>query len=126
VTLVVLLLAGAGWDLARVAHSARNPGNVPLVAVPSPAPGADSTGGGSSEARAPAPEAHETPIDLNRAGPAELESLPGIGPVLARRICEQRAQEGPFRSVEELRAVRGIGPRLLERLKGKVTAGQRP
>ena len=62
-------------------------------------------------------------IDLNRAGVAELDALPGIGPVLARRIVEFRRQHGAFRRVEELRAVRGVGPRLLERLRPRVTAG---
>ena len=63
---------------------------------------------------------------MNRAGASELDALPGIGPVLARRIVEYRRQHGPFRSVEELRAVRGLGPRLLERLRPRVSVGDRP
>jgi competence protein ComEA len=46
--------------------------------------------------------------------------------VLARRIVEYRRQHGPFRSFEELRAVRGLGPRLLERLRSRVRVGDRP
>jgi hypothetical protein len=46
------------------------------------------------------------PVDVNNAALAELESLPGIGPVLARRIAGSR----PFRGVDDLRRVDGIGP----------------
>jgi competence ComEA-like helix-hairpin-helix protein len=49
-------------------------------------------------------------IDVNRAGAAELETLPGIGPVLAARIVAERERRGPFRSVDDLRRVSGIGP----------------
>ncbi|RIH85227.1 ComE operon protein 1 [Meiothermus luteus] len=52
-------------------------------------------------------------VSLNTASQAEIESLPGVGPTLARRIIENR----PYRSVEELERVKGIGPKLLERLK---------
>ncbi|MGY1828178.1 helix-hairpin-helix domain-containing protein [Blastococcus sp. SYSU DS0541] len=49
-------------------------------------------------------------VDLNTAGVAELDALPGIGPVLAQRIIDHRARIGSFRSVEELDEVPGIGP----------------
>lgn len=61
-------------------------------------------------------------IDLNTAGVAELDRLPGIGPVLAARIVAHRDAHGPFRGPEELLAVQGIGPRLLERLGSRVVA----
>ena len=48
-------------------------------------------------------------IDINHAPEDELTRLRGIGPTLARRIVEYRRQHGPFRSVEELIQVRGIG-----------------
>lgn len=60
------------------------------------------------------------PIDLNTATTAELEMLPGIGPVLARRIVERRTAHGAFRRVEDLLEVKGIGFRLLERLRPHV------
>lgn len=63
----------------------------------------------------------EEPIDLNAAGPDELELLPRIGPRLAARIVEERTTGGPFESVEALGRVRGIGPRTLERLRPLVT-----
>ena len=68
----------------------------------------------------------EAVVDLNRAAAAELDALPGIGPVLARRIVEHRQRHGPFRRVEELRAVRGVGPRLLARLRPRVGVGAPP
>lgn len=72
----------------------------------------------------PAPAVPDDPrLDLNRAGAALLDTLPGIGPVLARRIVEHRETHGPFESVEDLRAVRGIGARLLERVRGSVRVG---
>lgn len=59
-------------------------------------------------------------VDLNRAGVSELEALPGIGPVLARRIVAHRTRHGPFHRLEDLLAVEGIGPKLLERLRGSL------
>lgn len=56
------------------------------------------------------------PVDLNRASAAELEGLPGIGPVLASRIVVSRADRGPFASLEDLRRVEGVGPGLVARL----------
>src|SRR5690349_23771445 len=53
-------------------------------------------------------------LDLNRATPAELDALPGIGPVLAKRVVEWREAHGPFRAVEDLEQVPGIGRALRE------------
>lgn len=60
-------------------------------------------------------------LSLNAAGEGDLVSLPGIGPVLAQRIVEYRRRHGPFRRVEDLLQVEGIGPRLLERLRPLIT-----
>jgi competence protein ComEA len=62
-------------------------------------------------------------VDLNQAGLAELDALPGIGPVLAGRILQHRNAHGPFREPEDLLAVPGIGPRLLERLRPRIRVG---
>lgn len=60
-------------------------------------------------------------VALNRAGAAELATLPGIGPALAAAIVEHRTRAGPFRRPEDLLAVRGIGPATLERLRTRIT-----
>ena len=61
-------------------------------------------------------------IDINRATVRELQLLHGIGPALARRIVEAR----PFRSVDDLTRVDGIGPKTLDRLRDHVTVSQTP
>lgn len=64
----------------------------------------------------------DQPVDLNRASPLELTSLPRIGPVLARRIVEGR----PYRDLDALGRVRGIGPATLHKLRSRVTFGDPP
>jgi competence protein ComEA len=60
-------------------------------------------------------------VNINSATPAELETLPGIGPTLAEAIIAERERRGGFRSVNELRDVRGIGEKRFADLKDKVT-----
>jgi competence protein ComEA len=60
-------------------------------------------------------------VNLNSATQAELEALPGIGPSLAGSIITERERRGGFRSVNELRDVRGIGEKRFADLKDKVT-----
>ena len=57
------------------------------------------------------------PVNINTAGVSELDSLPGIGPVLAQRIVDWRTENGPFRSAEDLLEVEGIGRSTLENLQ---------
>jgi competence ComEA-like helix-hairpin-helix protein len=80
----------------------------------------------ASPPAAEAREAGDPRLDLNRAGAAELQSLPGIGPVLADRIVAHRERHGPFEAVAELRAVRGIGPKLLSRFESAVRVRPAP
>jgi competence protein ComEA len=76
----------------------------------------------SSHALAPtAPVSIARLININTASAAELELLPGIGPALAQRIIADRDSRGLFRSLNDLDRVSGIGPRIIERLRGKVT-----
>jgi comEA protein len=56
-------------------------------------------------------------IILNDADREELESLPGVGPVIAARIIEYRERHGGFNALEELIEVKGIGQQTVERLK---------
>lgn len=60
------------------------------------------------------------PLSLNAADEEALQMLPGVGPALARRIVEARRTR-PFRTVEDLLLVRGIGPATLERIRRRVT-----
>jgi competence protein ComEA len=70
---------------------------------------------------APAPpEPVDGRIDLNAAGPVELQRLPGIGPVGARRIVEERERSGPYRSVGDLVRVAGFGPSRVRGSSGRV------
>jgi competence ComEA-like helix-hairpin-helix protein len=63
------------------------------------------------------------PIDLNRASALELTALPGIGPVLAERIVAYREANGPFTSIDGLRAVKGIGDARIRELAPRLTLG---
>ncbi|WP_066636417.1 ComEA family DNA-binding protein [Desulfolucanica intricata] len=56
-------------------------------------------------------------VNINTAGVAELDSLPGIGPALAERIVQYRQANGPFRTIEDLKNVSGIGDKKFEDLK---------
>lgn len=56
------------------------------------------------------------PINLNTATQTDLQSLPGIGPSLSKRIVEYRQTNGPFHSVDDLRQVPGIGQKLFAKI----------
>ncbi len=56
-------------------------------------------------------------IDLNKASAFELERLSGIGPVLSRRIIEYREKYGPFKEINDLKKVNGIGKHKAEAIK---------
>ncbi len=85
-------------------------------------------GTGRRRPEAPAQSVDEIPtgvlesgrISINLATAEHLEMLPGVGPVLARRIVEDREVNGPFRTPEELLRVNGIGPRKLAALEAGV------
>ncbi|MCX7682298.1 MAG: helix-hairpin-helix domain-containing protein [Anaerolineae bacterium] len=62
-------------------------------------------------------------ININTATAAQLETLPRIGPAMAQRIVEYREANGPFKTVEELQNVPGIGPATFEGLKDLITVG---
>ena len=64
---------------------------------------------------------HKGPLDLNRATDEDFDALPGIGPRLAERIMEYRQSVGAFHSLDELRAVKGIGKKKFDRIRPLVT-----
>ena len=75
-----------------------------------------------SPSRAPAPRrSHQGLLDLNRATEQDFDALPGIGPKLAERIMAHRQSVGAFHSLDELRAVKGIGKKKFERIRSLVT-----
>ena len=113
-------VAAAGGLLADA-----DPASVNLAAVVSDGqqvavgvPGAGVVGG---TADGPGAAGGGGPVDLNAATAADLDALPGIGPVLAQRIVEHRERNGPFRSVEQLDDVPGIGPATYAELAELVT-----
>ncbi|MEW5976814.1 MAG: helix-hairpin-helix domain-containing protein [Acidobacteriota bacterium] len=61
-------------------------------------------------------------LNINRASVEELQTLPGIGPVLAGRIVEYRQKNPPFRKVEELLIIKGISKRKLEAIRSQIVA----
>lgn len=66
------------------------------------------------------------PINLNTATQAELESLPGIGPVIAQRIIAYRVESGPFLRSEDVQNVPGIGPAIFEKIKDLISVNGAP
>lgn len=67
--------------------------------------------------------AGQAKVDLNKATASQLQEIPGIGPALANRIVEFREQNGPFKRIEDLMNVRGIGEKSFEKLRDRVTVG---
>jgi len=61
------------------------------------------------------------PINLNSATAAELQQVPGIGPSTADKILEMRKSYGAFKSVDDLLAIKGIGPKRLEKMRKYLT-----
>ena len=71
------------------------------------------------------------PINLNTANAQELQQVPGIGPATADKILKMRKSYGPFKSVDDLRAIKGIGPKRLEKMRkylivAKIVPPQKP
>lgn len=74
----------------------------------------------NNQGATPGAGAGPTVLDLNSATAAELEELPGIGPVTAAAIVEWRDSKGPFTAVEELQEIEGIGPKTFAKLRERV------
>ncbi len=87
------------------------------VAGAGPVSGGTAVGGPVGSAAGAAPAA---PVALNTATVEQLDTLPGVGPVLAQHIIDYRTQHGGFRSVDELREVNGIGDRRFADLRDLV------
>lgn len=105
-------LADADLDRLNLAAKVTDGQRVLVSKVGAPAAATES--GASSDVSATAV------IDLNNATSAQLETLPGIGPSLAGAIISERERRGGFRSVNELREVRGIGEKRFADLRERV------
>lgn len=107
---------------ALVASLDRGPRPVALAPQAGPSPARETL----SSATAPPPSnASDTArLDVNIASAAQLELLPHIGPALAARIVDDRAANGPFRSIADLDRVKGIGPRTIERIAPFIRVGE--
>jgi competence ComEA-like helix-hairpin-helix protein len=64
------------------------------------------------------------PININTADSAQLQLVPGIGPSTAEKILQMRKSYGAFKSVNDLMAIRGIGPKRLEKMRKYLTVGK--
>ena len=62
-------------------------------------------------------------ININTATAAELDALPGIGPLLSQRIVDWREAHGPFATIADIKQVPGIGDVIFERIKDRITVG---
>jgi competence protein ComEA len=108
----------SGVDLTTLNLARRlSDGEQIVVGLPRPAPEPEPVESGTPGDGHPA----GGPIDLNRATAAQLDGLPGVGPVTAQRILDWRTKHGRFTSVDQLRVVPGIGERKFGQLKGLVT-----
>ena len=86
-----------------------------LVSIQSPAP--------ATQTSKKSPETISV-IDINKASPEEFAKLPGIGPKRARQIVAFREKHGPFRRVEDLLAIRGIGHKKWKAIRPFLRVGQ--
>ena len=136
-------IVGLGWSVAGRSPVAAPPApptpHAPSIAAPTAPPTASSpppahvvapsrpghVGAAAAASAEPKPRGDAVPVggvlDLNSAGADELQLLEGIGPVLAARIIADRRENGPYRSVNDLARVPGIGPRTVEKVRPLVT-----
>jgi competence ComEA-like helix-hairpin-helix protein len=64
------------------------------------------------------------PVNINTADSTQLQLVPGIGPATAEKILKMRKSYGPFKSVNDLTAIRDIGPKRLEKMRKYLTVGK--
>jgi competence protein ComEA len=111
--------------------AAHAPATTPAPSHASAPPPAAPAGGTSGSSPSPAPPAATPPtggdggaagglVNVNTAGAAELETLPGIGPATAAAIIEERERNGPFATVDDLIRVSGIGEKKLAAIRDLV------
>ncbi|WP_082619782.1 helix-hairpin-helix domain-containing protein [Terrabacter sp. Soil811] len=97
------------------------PGEPPAVGPEAGGAGGAGSSGAGGAGGAGTSGGSNGPVSLNAADAAALDTLPGVGPVLAQRIIDWRTEHGRFTSVDELGEVSGIGDKLMAQLRPKVT-----
>lgn len=117
--LILVLLTGVGVTTVR---RARQRADLKTIAVASPLPTPYEKEGKSEGDSTPNSAVRTSGlINVNTATAAELDLLPGIGPVLAGRIIEYRTRKGPFKTAGDLIQVPGIGPKKLAAIQERIT-----
>ncbi len=122
VFLAVVTVVGAAFRATRGSDAA----GAGVAAVAPELPGGDLVRQAAQSRRVEAlarPLGAGERVDVDRAPADELQRLPRIGPALARRIVAEREAHGPYRTLEAMRRVTGVGPRLLRDLEPHVTFG---
>lgn len=110
--------SGEGWSLngSPVAQTKRPSRAASHSARPAPAEAMAV----AAQAKSPAADVGER-VNINTATANQLQTLPGIGPALSKRIIDSRTESGPFSSAGELSRVRGIGPKTIEKLRALIS-----
>ena len=120
ITLLFLLATGAVWFLetgrGETGYYIRTEGVPETVSV------LESDDGSADAPALPAPTA-EHPLNINTADAATLDTLPGIGASTAAKIVADREANGPFKTIEDLKRVSGIGDKKFSQLEGCITVG---
>ena len=117
IAFIALVVATAAAVLAAVALLARQDDNAPILIIPPQEAPAQSADPNLSASQAQP----EGLIDLNLASVELLDTLPGIGPALARAIIDYRENVRPFQSVAEVQEVPKIGPVTYQNIRELVT-----
>ena len=108
--LAALLTDGEQIIVYRIGHAGAAPGGGSTIV----------TGSGAGVTGASSPGSDDL-VNVNTATLDQLESLPGIGPVLAQKILDYRTEQGPFKTIEGLMDVSGIGDKRFADLKPHIT-----
>ena len=103
-------ISKAQIELVNLAARIADGEQIVVPARGSVAAGAPTAGGGATSG----------PVHLNSATLEQLDALPGVGPVTAQKILDDRQKHGAFGSVDELDGISGIGPARLETLRDLV------
>lgn len=116
-------LAAKARDGVQILIPRKQPGGGVATAAGAGAPagaGAGAAPAGAVPAAAPGAPAAGAPIDLNTATAEQLDTLDGVGPATAAKILQYRAEHGPFRSVDDLEQIPGIGPKKMAAMRARV------